>query len=117
MSSNDIMPSGMAYAYSLLNSWEEIKQIREQFRENYLSNQLDPALVNLYISKLTSYWLELYPKMKARDEFEDLAGRFEKYKDSYTDPKTLTDVFELELLLREAIEKLKITDFEIGRTE
>lgn len=115
MSQNDIMPSGVAYAYSLLNSWEEIRQIREQFRENYLAGRLDPQLTNLYISKLTSFWLELYPKIKSREEFGDLSTEFELYKESYLEPRCLADVSKLDLLLREAMEKLKITDFEIGR--
>jgi len=114
------MPSGVAYTYTLLNKWEEIIELGEKYRENYMENRADLKIARQYISKLTRMWLELYPKLKGRTEadLEDLVKHFEDYRVFYTNPKLLlmpsnaAKLFKLEEATREALEKLKITKFE-----
>ncbi len=115
---NEVMTSGQAYTFVLLHKWEELIGISEEFRSNYLRCQIDKDSLNVFISKLTRMWLELYPKVKSRHEFGDLSDRFEDYEEYYINPEKLTipenagKLFELESIVREALERLGITDFE-----
>lgn len=112
----DVMTVGKAYAFDLLQTWNAIKTISEQTRMDYLRGRTDPRKYAEYVALMTSLWLELYPKVKGRSDFGDLAGRFEEYKDDFVQPaKTFVSpkrAMKLQILLREAIEKLKITTFE-----
>ena len=115
--SGDRVPSsGMAYAYRLLEKWGDIIEVGEEFRRGMLGKDLDPEVMNDYISKLTRLWLELSPKIEGRSEFKALEKDFNSYRKYYLNPELLQDnaedFFRLEEVLRKVLEKIKITYFE-----
>lgn len=114
-----LVSSGVQYTYVLLAKWEEIITLGEQYRENLIVNRDDAALLYSYISKLTRIWLELYPKVRERkdEKFKDISDQYEGFRKYYLDPIELTknenadDLFELEMMIREVLERLGVTDF------
>lgn len=115
---DDILPSGKAYTYTLLNKWEEIMKLSESFRQDFLQGRLRSSVYTEYISKITRMWLELYPKVKDNSSFSELAARFQEYEELCLYPSLFMrkgnrkKIFALELLLRETLEKLNITTYE-----
>jgi hypothetical protein len=112
----EIMSSGDAYTFRILEKWTEIIEMGEEFRVLFLRNEINVAVTFQYVSKLTRLWLELSPILKDRSDLEDLPARYAEYRTYYFDPRQLMKdpekIFGLEEILREAIEKLKITQFE-----
>lgn len=115
----DVMTSGQAYTYTLLELWKEIIELGTRFRASYMNGYPDRELLYNYVASLTRLWGELSPKLKNRSEFGELKEEFDKFAHYYFDPKKLVDgdiedVFKLELTLRQALERLKVFDFEGG---
>lgn len=121
MANDEILDSGTAYTFTLLNKWEEIMRLSEDFRKEYLARRYTPVTHNEYVAKLTRLWLELEPKIKDSNLYGDLPRRFAEFERFYYDPLLFSikteaaKVFELERVIREALEKLKITTFEETR--
>ena len=121
MAGEEILSSGEAYTFTLLNKWEEIMKLSEAFRKEYLARRFTTATHNEYVAKLTRLWLELWPKLKDNSSMGDLPERFKGFERFYYDPllfsskKDAAKIFELEAIIREALEKLKITTFEKTR--
>jgi hypothetical protein len=122
MANEEILNSGTAYTFTLLNKWEEIMKLSENFRKEYLARRFTSATHNEYVAKLTRLWLELEPKITDSNLYGDLPQRFAKFERFYYDPLLFSGkadaakIFELERVIREALEKLKITSFESTRT-
>jgi hypothetical protein len=116
----NLLPSGQAYAYMLLEKWDDIISESENFRFNYLMGQLDKAQTSKYISKLTRLWMELYIETLDRTDLGDLTNEFEPYMEFYRNPILLLQpenapqIFEMELVMRKAIAATRITQFERG---
>ena len=121
-----ILNIGLQYAGLILDKWGEIISLREEFRQNVLEGRIDRPLMNLYITKLSSVYIEIYPKIVERDDFNNHADpnkvlfttRFESFIEFYRNPtKFYTQgngqkIFEFEEVIRIALEKLKLLDFE-----
>ena len=112
----EVMSSGDAYTFKLLEKWTELIEIGEEFRVLFLRNEIQTNVTYAYLSKLTRMWLELAPILKDRSDLGKLPERFNEYRVYYFDPRQLIKypdkIFGLEEVLREAMEKLKITHFE-----
>jgi len=119
---------GGIYARLLLEKWVDIMQLREEFRYNYLEDKPNPEVLKEYISKLTSLYGELYPKINKNIHFSDLQKKIDKFRPHYFNPLLLIEgletenesktkdvkrnyklTFELDDLLRDILEKLGIT--------
>jgi len=115
---DELMPVGKAYAYDLLQCWTAFREVANQFRINYCMNKIDEKLYSNYCSLLAGWWIELKPNIENRKEsqFTQLTAKFKEYEKYAKDPRLLmkepNKAVELEILVREAIDKLKITDFE-----
>ena len=115
---NDFPSSGQTYMHIILNKWEEIMLLGEDFRHRYLLSSVDQTVTYKYVAKLTRLWGELYPKIQDRKDMGDLVPEFEKFSCYYFDPKQLAseekaeDIFKLEMIIRTALEKLGITRYE-----
>lgn len=121
MPSNDTIPASMAYAMRIVELWLQCYEMSIKFRQDAMAHQGDPELSNLYISQLTRLWMELYPKIKDRSDFKPntFPADYEKYKQYYfdpdklLDPKNSDDLLNLEMIIREAMEKLALTRFDV----
>jgi hypothetical protein len=120
-----ILNIGLQYAGLILEKWGEIISLREEFRQNVLEGRIDRQLMNLYITKLSSVYIEIYPKIVERDDFNNhntnkelFTERFEGFIDFYRNPTMFygagngQKIFEFEEVIRIALEKLKLLDFE-----
>lgn len=112
-----------AYASLLLTMWAEIIEIREEFRQCFLNDDLDTSVSHEYAAKLTSMWGELRPKVEGRKDFEKLEEKFLEFEPHYFNPSLLLEgkktatakgddkhlIFGLDKVIRQVIEKLGIT--------
>lgn len=105
--------TGTMYVYGILQKWNEIILLSEEVRRIYLEETEDPALFYLYASKLSRLWIEMYPKVKGRDDLKELADEFNTYKKFAFNPDqaNIQRLFELEFILRQILEELGITKF------
>ena len=121
-----LMSSGDAYAFDLLNKWQEIGKLSEQVREGRIMRTVlkrrysseEMRLKSEYIAKLTRLWLELLPMVEGRSDFSSISEEFMRFESYYKNPLLLQqktnmeELFELEKVERQVFEKLKITKFE-----
>lgn len=118
MMADGIIPAGTAYAYRLLDIWVEIIKLSQDYRKSYVIGQGDKEQQAELIAKITTIYGECRPKIQGRTDFKDLPERYEKFSRYYYDPKALTDkgngedIFKMTEIVREALEKLKITQYE-----
>jgi hypothetical protein len=117
---------GDAYAYQVLNKWLALIDVSERFRGALLSfdekEQQLPAdaveVLNEYVARITRLWEELAPVIKDRKDLGDLPARFGRFSIYYYNPRRLTekdnveDLFKMEEVIREALHKTKITQYE-----
>jgi len=109
--------SGASYAFKILEKWFRFRDIAEEVHASSLSDNADKDYEKLYtyISQMVSLWLELYPKIVGRSDLKEFEKQFVKYKQYYHNPRLLmedknsADCSEMELTLRDALEKLGIT--------
>lgn len=117
--------SGAIYAKAILEKWLEIGDLRERFTYNYLMKEPNQKIVKEYVSKLISLYKEVLPKVKDHPTFDKDTVRIAKFSAHSYDPMLLIEgrekkageeetknyklVFELDELLRDIMEKLKIT--------
>ena len=98
---------------NLLLQWQNISYYGQAARSSYLRRILDMENLTHYCASLQHLWLDLYPKAMGDTSLKD---RFEEYVEAFKQPALLMSkpamLFELHLLLREALEKLKITVIE-----
>lgn len=118
MADNELIPSGQAYAYSLLEKWEEILDLGEKVRFDIMTEGKDNKVRQLFIAKLLILRLALYPKVKGNISMGSLQARYDALKEVSTDPvqfntrENALRIFELEEVIAETLETLKITKFE-----
>jgi len=125
---DNLLSSGEAYAFTILKKWEDLIEVSEKFRFYFLNASIykdtkvqDPEevkILHLYVSMITRFWLELLPHIQRMKGVSPLKERFLTFKTYYKNPKLLVngehseDLFNLEQVLREAIEEMKITQFQ-----
>ena len=116
---------GAYYATMLLRQWETIGELGKQYRERMLAADLSSPetreVIRRYLATMTHYWGELRVKVEDRNDetiSELFAEEFMKFEQYYYSPPSLTnpdnagDIFKLEAILRDAVERLGITKFE-----
>lgn len=119
------MTVGGTYAMSLLGDWLECQKRARAVRENMLAHESDSPdsrkALREYVSALTTLWGELKPKIKGRkDEHipESFTNEFINFEVYFHTPTLLLtsdnadDVFRLDAIIREALERLRITVYE-----
>lgn len=112
----EILSAGQTYAIRLVNLWLECLDLSHQARVAWLRSDFDQALNCEYVARLTRLWLELYPKIKGREDMKEMVANYEKFQVFYRDPSMIKDkpedIIRLEETLREAMEKLGLTKWD-----
>lgn len=112
----EVMSSAKMYKIDLLNLWGQIRELSLQLRKNYLQGRLDQKIYAEYVALLGTMWGELSVVMENRPELGDLSAKFKEYQEDFFTPvDTYVDIkraLELQMLIRNALEKLDITRFE-----
>lgn len=119
MPGEELIPTGQAYAYTLLEIWREVETMDEEVRVDILRGRMGALLVHKFIAKLSRLWLELAPMIEDRteDNLKTLAEEFKTYRQFYLSPVLLLEpqnaakIFELEEACRKVLH-IKITKFE-----
>lgn len=120
MGTNDLIPASEAYAYTLLEKWVDIIELSEEYRKNIIANRIDNAILYEYVAKLTRFWVELLPKIEGSSFDPKFVEEYKSYNDLYEKPdlpftypnEHALRIAKLEKIIRTALEKLKITQFE-----
>jgi hypothetical protein len=115
-----------SYQSFIIGKWFEIYELGEEYRNAYLSGEIDFKITNLYISKLTRLWGDLWVKIEGRHDLKMTDGtllrnEFEKYKCYYFDPEQIMPmtieeakqkadlIYKMEQMLNVALEALNMT--------
>ena len=119
---------GIQYGELLMEKWGEIIILREEVRLNNLELRKDKNTMNLYITKITSLYIELYPKVIGRSDFNDkndegisFTDKYKSFIKYYHEPSLFYEsgegnsVFRMEEMLSIALEKLRLLQFENRR--
>jgi len=127
---DEVMTSGTAYSYTLLNKWEDILVLFrecENAKNSYLiygvktiSAETAPHQL---ITAMMILWEELYPKVIEMPSFPPtLKLRFIKFGEYrhnthhlITRPKSGNEIYELKEVLRETLEIVDVTYFPKAR--
>lgn len=119
MGSDEVMPVGKAYAYDLLTSWSELSKLATDVRIHFQMGNANKRQFANYTSKLAELWIELHPKVVGRNDRtfgSEMVKEFESFQKYAIDPNLLMSEpiqsIKLQILIRDIIEKLKVTDFE-----
>jgi len=119
---------GGVYAGVILQKWISIMEYSEAFTVNRLSGEYDDEICRSYVAKMTRLWKELKVKVRTRADFKDVRDEFLKFEPYCVDParffpassdedgkEVITpdgdEIYKLENVLREVIEKLRVTEF------
>jgi len=119
-------PASYSYSYFIIAKWIEVYNLGETYRFFFLSGVIDTDTSYQYISKLTRLWGDLWIEVEGRQDLKlndntPLETEFLKYRKYYFDPKQILastleeavlkadEIYNLEQILRLAIEKLKYT--------
>lgn len=109
------------YSYYLQGEWTQIVALSISLRKKILMKETDEETIADFGARLSRYWLEIKPKINGSD-FPDKMT-FLSYEKFCTDPyavfegknekgipkETITKLFTIESILRDALEHLKIT--------
>lgn len=117
------LSSGEWYAQRIVQLWIECLQISQVAKALYLKGEYENEVNFEYIARLTRMWGELYPKIKGRteDNMKTFSESYEKFHVYYRDPMKLVieaaggntnTIIDMEEVVREALEKLKLTKYE-----
>lgn len=120
MPGEELISTGDAYAFNLLENWKKIQDMDEEVRLLLLLKKRDDKKIREFIAKLTRMWLELATEMEDRSEATaaETSANFKEFRRFYLDPELLLlpenreKVFILEELIRKALQITKITKFE-----
>jgi hypothetical protein len=127
---DEVMTSGMAYSYTLLNKWEEILLLFREYetaKNTFLIHGVRLPTAETAPSQLVTsmfiLWEELYPKVKEMDNFPPTLRMkflsFEPYRNSthylITNPQTGNEIYELKDILRNTLEYIDVTYFPKAR--
>lgn len=101
------------HAEMVMEWWKASGIASMELTEKYLKGELDPDTLATLISIYRRLYVELYPKIVGRGEIEK---DFKKLKDFIMNPDKIIDqpnlIFELEFILRNALELVGYTDIE-----
>lgn len=119
----EFLSTGMVHAHAILEKWERLSDVSITYVQKYLNDQEDKNVQNEYISLMLDIWKHLYPKVKDRNDFgDDIKNAFEDFKKFRKNPKSITadeksveEFMAMEEHMAIVLEKLKITDFEVGK--
>lgn len=117
--SDELIPTGDAYAYSLLEKWGELILLSEQFMQNVIAKRMDTTLQIEYVAKLMRFWMEVNASLEShKDKFD--ASFLKDYRDKekfflepakLLEPDNIDQIPKIEMLIRMALEKLGISQF------
>lgn len=112
----DNVPAAQMYSMQIVKLWLECIDLAQQARVLWLKNEFDNDVNFEYVARLTRLWGELYPKIRGREDMKELVTNYEKFQAYYRDPSMLIDkpedIIRLEEVIRDSLEKLKLTKFE-----
>lgn len=116
------MSTAQIHAQVILDKWERLSDLSVALLENHLNSTEDKNALNSYIALLFDLWAQLYPKVKDRDTFgDDIKAAFEDFKAYRKKPraialndKSIEDLLAMQEHIAIVLEKLHITDFEVG---
>jgi len=98
------------HAEMVMEWWKTSGELSMQLTENYLKGELDGDVIVAFISILRRIFIEIYPKVKEQ------MPEVENYKKYILSPEQIINkpnvIFELEMLIREALEKIGYTQIE-----
>lgn len=115
---NEPIPSGQAYAYTLLEEWEQCLALGQKVRYDIMTEGKDNKLRQMLISKLLCLRLALYVKVKGKPSMKDIKDRFDSMRDITDDPvkfsakENVMRIFDLEEVVADALERQGITRYE-----
>jgi hypothetical protein len=127
---DEVMTSGTAYSYTLLNKWEEILILFREFEAaknaKIIHGTRIPAAEtapSYLVTSMMILWEELYPKVKEMDKFPATLRykfmAFEEYRNNtwvmIINPVTGNEIYELKDVLRETLEIVDVTYFPKAR--
>jgi len=109
--------------------WDELSSVSIMMTQNYLNGVEDKSNFNLYISILSELWKQLAPHVRERGDYgAEVKAAFENFRklrrnlgtiaettDRDTQRKYIEQLMDLEENIGIVLEKLHITDFEVGR--
>lgn len=109
-------PAGNKYAVEIIQLWLECIQFSQQVRMCWLKNEFDNDLNTEYVARLTRLWAELAPKIEGmQSEFGEFVTEYKSLGEYYRNPSLLLDkpedIMRLEIAIRQALEKLKLTSW------
>jgi len=98
------------HAEMVMEWWKVSGELSMQLTENYLKGELDGDVIVSFISILRRIFIEIYPKV--REQMPEV----EKFKKYILNPEQIINepnkIFELEMLIREALERIGYTQME-----
>lgn len=114
---NHIEPTiSNVYALTILQRWNDCLDISQKAQAFFLRGEAENELTLDYIARLVTLWRELSPKVKNRTELAPIKERFLSYSKYINYPNTLMvepdKLFEIEDIIREALDKLAVTKIE-----
>jgi len=125
MNPNEPMTVGGSYALSLLNEWLVVKELSKNFWEKVMANEPNhpdtKEIARKFVSIMTDLWGDLYPKIQGRNDEripKTFVDEYEKFSQYFYNPGALLeqdnagDIPKLEITLRDALERLRITVYE-----
>jgi hypothetical protein len=102
-----------------------IKELSKQFREKVMAGEPNHPVTKEVARRLTStmsdLWGDLYPKLEGRSDervSKEFVSEYEKFERYFyepgllLEPDNISDIPKLEIILRKALELLRITVYE-----
>lgn len=118
------------YAYYLQSEWAEIILLSVELRKQMImalqngqveAGEVDETILVDFAARMTRLWLEIFPKVRGRDDFGKVKEEFLKFEQMCDPMKTLVGsdagvskesinkLFMMELAIRDALDALQIT--------
>jgi hypothetical protein len=110
----------MEYSKTILEKWLLIIQLNEEVHENAMYKRKDINTLKIYINKLFSLYIEIYPKVETRTDIftDDFIDKYKAYKEFYTDrdkvleKENINKIYEIQDAVGHALATFGILDFE-----
>jgi hypothetical protein len=107
------------YSTQIVTLWLECLNSSSNAQVFILRGEAENDICLDYISRLTTLWKELKPKVKDRTELKDIMVTYMSFEDFARTPRMLLadpeKLYELEEIIRTVLDKLRLTTFETMR--
>ncbi len=109
----------MEYSKTILEKWLLIIQLNEEVRENIVFGRKDMNTFQIYLNKLFSLYMEIYPKVETREDLfhSEFLERFRSYKKYYVNSnelyKNVNVIYNIQEDVGYALARFGILDFEM----